>query len=181
MRVTRLPNEPLLSLSEKRGALKRKSDEKGFEGVAVEVKNLPALPDRGAFAIQVTFDDAPPIDTFVLANRLVASAQPELLSPDVNESLGDAHPTIAWHPFRSPEYATYESRSLWVGVSRDNDRGLAWDFYKWDPGELASAPVTNSLEADGYWVSLLCMESRAFGGILMYRGSESGRPFRVVR
>ena len=61
----------------------------------------PRAPtQRGAFAIQVAFDDAPGVDAFVLANDLVVSEQPEVVSPEVGQVLEDSRPVIAWRPYR---------------------------------------------------------------------------------
>lgn len=180
MRVTRLPNEPILALSEKRGTLRIKRDAPGFERVDLEVRGADlVLPERGAFAIQIVFDDAPPIDAFVLASKLVASAQPEILAPEVNDVLRDPHPELAWRPYRSPALAPWESRSMWLGLSRDDAQ--AWELYKWDPGELGSARVDATLEPGSYWLDLLYIEERTFGGIRLARAAEAARPFNVVR
>jgi hypothetical protein len=185
IRVTRLPSEPILALADKRGALRVTHDEKGIEDISIDVRQLDVLPERGAFSIQVVFDDGPGIDTFVLANKLVASAQPEVTSPDVGQVFKDPHPEIAWHPYRSPELAPWEQRSVYVGLSRE--KGVGWSFYKFEPGELGSVHVGDpgtpsaTLEPDSYWVSIMCAEERTFGGIRISRATHTGRPFSVVR
>jgi hypothetical protein len=180
VRLTRLPSEPILALADNRGVLQIKHVEAGFEDIDVEVRGLETLPDRGAFGIHIAFDDAPAFDTFVLANKMVGSTQPEVTSPDVNQVLADARPEIGWLPYRSPQYASWEDRSVWMGIS-GSAKSMVWDFYKWAPGELASVPVTKSLEPDSYWLSVMCTEERTFGGIRLSRATESGRPFSVVR
>ncbi|MGZ3424807.1 MAG: hypothetical protein ACXVEF_07360 [Polyangiales bacterium] len=187
MRVTRLPNEPILALADKRGALRVTRDPKGFEEVAIDVRQLEVLPDRGAFAIQIVFDDAPGIDTFVLANKLVASAQPEVTSPEVGQVFKDPHPEIAWHPYRSPELASWEQPSLYMSISRDSTKESAWNFYKWEPGDLGSVRVGDpgtpsaTLEPDSYWLDIMCQEERTFGAIRISRATNRARPFTVVR
>lgn len=63
----------------------------------------------------------------------------------------------------------------------------AWGFYEWDPGERGSVRVGDpgtpsaTLAPGSYWLDLLCMEDRTFGGVRLTRASESGRPFSVVR
>ena len=185
IRVTRLPSEPILALADKRGALRVTHDENGIENISIDVRQLDVLPERGAFSIQVVFDDGPSIDAFVLVSKLVASAQPEVTSPDVGQVFKDPHPEIAWRPYRSPELAPWEARTVYVGLSREKE--VRWSFYKWEPGELGSVRVGDpgtpsaTLEPDSYWVSVMCAEERAFGGIRISRATQTGRPFSVVR
>jgi hypothetical protein len=183
IRLTRLPGEPILALtgSSPRGELVVSPAANGLEDVKLQAKQLDVLPDRGAFEIHVAFDDGPGVDAVVLANKLVASAQPEITSPAVGQVLTDPRPEFAWLPFRSPEYAPWEARAVHVGVSRESKD--AWTFYKWDPGELGSVHVGEpaTLEPGPYWMSLLCMEQRMFGGIWIMRLSETAGPFSVVR
>jgi hypothetical protein len=187
IRVTKLPNEPILALADKRGALRISPGPKGFEEIAIDVRQLDVLPDRGAFAIKVTFDDGPGIDTFVLANKLVASAQPELTSPRKGQVFNDSRPEIAWRPYRSPELAPWEVRTLSLGISHGPTNAYAWSLYKWEPGELERVRVGDpgtpsaTLEPDAYWLDLLYSEERTFGGIRISRGAETGTPFSVVR
>jgi hypothetical protein len=181
LRVTKLPSEPILALADKRGALHVTHEVKGFDHVKLEVRGLDVLPDRGAFAIHIAFDDAPGIDAFVLANKLVASAQPEVLSPEIGQVVLDSRPEIAWRPFRSPELAPWEARAVYIGVTRDSTKAQVFEFSRWEPGDLGRVQVDGPLEADGHWVDLLCLEQRSFGGIWISRGANTARPFRVVR
>jgi hypothetical protein len=193
IRLTKLPNEPILSLADKRGALRvAHNAEKRIDDVSIDVRNLDVLPDRGAFAIQVTFDDGTPgLDTYVLANKLLASTQPELTSPTVSQVLKDPHPEIAWHPYRSQQFAPWESRSLSLAISGDSVKRDVWTFYKWEPAEdlgslhvgdpKGGTPSTAALEPDSYWLSLMCMEDRVFGNVRISRASQTARPFSVVR
>jgi hypothetical protein len=188
IRVTRLPSEPIIALAEKRGTFSVTHGKKGFDEIKLEARGLDILPDRGAFAIQVVFDDGRPgIDAFVLANKLVASTQPDVTSPTVGQVYSHPHPEITWRPCRSPEYMPWEARSVNVGIVRESTKEDAWTFYKWDPGELAKVRVGDpetpaaKLEPDSYWLSLLCTEERKFGGIWISRLSETGRSFSVVR
>jgi hypothetical protein len=189
IRVTRLPSEPLLALADKRGWFRVNHDEKGVENISIDVRRLEVLPERGAFSIQVVFDDGPGIDTFVLANKLVVSAQPEVTSPDVGQVFKDPHPEIAWRPYRSPELAPWEQRTLWVSVSRENgDASIgAWSFYKFEAGELGSVHVGDpgtpsaTLEPDSYWATVLCAEERTFGGVRLSRMTQTARSFSVLR
>jgi hypothetical protein len=187
IRLTRLPNEPILALADKRGALRVKHDVKGFEDVVLEIRHVDVLPDHGAFAIQVVLDDGPGLDAFVLANKLVASAPPEVTSPVAGQVLKDAHPEITWRPYRSPELAPWEARVLNVTVSRGPAYEGAWTFYEWQPGERSYLRVGDpgtpsaTLEPDSYWLSVMCGEERTFGGIRIQRATDTGTPFRVVR
>ncbi len=181
MRLTRLPSEPILALSEERGALSVAHVMKGFEDIKLEARALEVLPDRGAFGIEVVFDDGPRIDTFVLANKLVGSTHPEVTAPAMGQTFDDPRPEIAWRPFRSPELASWEARAVSVWIGRDATKDTAWSFYQREPGELASVRSSTSLDPGSYWVSVMCSEERSFGGIWISRMAETGRSFSVVR
>jgi hypothetical protein len=178
LRLTRLPGEPILDLAQKRGAVRSSKAEKGVEEIALEIRNVEVLPDRGAFAIQLAFDDGPGLDTFVLANKLVASAQPEVTSPDVGQVFKDPRPPIAWHPYRSPEYAAWETRGVNIAVSSEA-KPDAWSLYQFQPGDLGQATPA-PLDPGAYWVSVMYAEDRGFGPIRIQRATDSGRPFTVV-
>lgn len=187
IRVTRLPSEPILGLREKRGVYVVEHTMPGFDDIKLEARNLDVLPDRGAFSIRVEFDDGPGLDAFVLANKLVASAPPEVTSPAVGQVVKDPHPEIAWIPYRSSELASWETRALNVGVSGDGAPQSAWSVYKRSPGELSSVRVgeagtpSAALEPGSYWMDLMYSEERRFGAIWISRGTNSARPFSVVR
>lgn len=181
IRVTRLPNEPILGLAEKRGGLHVSHGSKGFDDISFDVRNLDVLPDRGAFTIHVEFDDGRSVDTFVLANKLVVSAQPELTSPAPGQVFKEPRPEIAWRPYRSPELSPWETRALAVGISREPTNAPVWDFYKDEPADLASVRVDPAFEPGAYWINMMFMESRSFGGVHLTRMTQQGRPFDVVR
>jgi len=185
VRVTRLPGEPILALAAGRGELRVTRETKGLEDVSVDLRRVDVLPDRGAFAIQVDFDDAPAIDAIVLASKLVASTQPQITSPGVGQVLRDA-PEITWRPYRSPELAPWETRALFLGLSGETTKE-AWSFYQWEPGDrgrvrvgVEGTPIAR-LAPDTYWVDLLYLEERTFGAIRISRAAEAGSRFTVVR
>lgn len=185
MRVTRLPGDRILDLEGRRGALQITPGPPGLDDVKLELRQPDELPDRGVFAIHVAFDDGPAIDTFVLADDLVARAQPEITSPTVGQVFDAPQPEIAWRPFRSPELRAWEKRSLYVDVSRDEES--AWSFYQWEPGDRGSVRVGEAgttaaaLKPGSYWMSVLYAEDRTFGGIHASRVVQVARPFSVVR
>jgi hypothetical protein len=185
IRVTRLPSEPILSLAGGLGTFHVEPAANGVEDVKLELRDVDVLPDDGAFAIAVEFDDAPAIDAFVLADKLVASTLPEVTSPQAASVLDDPQPEIAWRPFRSPQFASWEKRALYVGVSGGPD--IVWQFYEWQPGERSGVRVGESgtgaarLEAGAYWMQVMCSEKRMFGGIHVSRDAVTARPFSVVR
>lgn len=186
-RLTRLPSEPLLDASAGLGTLRVLHDSTEYDEIKLERRQLDVLPDRGAFAIAIAFDDAPGVETFALASKLVASAQPELLSPATNAVLDDPRPEITWQPFRSPELAPWETRQTWIGISHGPKDELAWTFYEWQPGDRSRVRVGEpgtkaaSLAPDSYWIDFLAMEERTFGAVRISRGANTARPFRVVR
>jgi hypothetical protein len=186
-RVTRLPGDVMLDASAGLGTLRAVHDSKEYDEVKLERRQLDVLPDRGAFAIEIAFDDAKTVETFVLASKLVASAQPEVTSPLANAVLDDPRPEITWQPFRSPEIAPWETRGTWIGISHGPKDELAWSFYEWDAGERARVRVGEpgttpaSLAPDSYWIDFMAGEERRFGGVRISRLSSTARPFRVVR
>ena len=149
--------------------------------VVLEAKDVAGpLPD-GVTAIRVTLDDGREADTWVLARGMASSASPEIATPAPSATFADGNPTFAWAPFRSPEYATFEDRTLSVYVSDETSKKTAFDHWVWQPGELAKVKVDPKLEPGSYWLALTAGEERGFGPVRLARSSQRGVPFSVVR
>jgi hypothetical protein len=188
IQVRRLPDEVLLDKASNRGEVRVRHDMPGFEDVLLEATRLSTLPDDGVIAIRIDVDGAPVVDTWVLARHLVSSAAPEVATPLPSTTLSDGNPMVRWTPFRSPEHAAYEDRTLSVHVQDEAAKKSAWDFWTGSPGEIGSvrigehgnAPKT-SLEPSTYWLTVTMGEERRFGPIHLARRSTAGIPFNVVR
>jgi hypothetical protein len=186
--VKRLPDDVILDRASRRGKFQIKKDEPGYDDVVIEAQDLAILPANGVFSIRVVMDGVPAIDTWVLGSKLVSTAYPEIEAPAVSASLTDANPTLRWRPFRSPEYSSFEGRTISVYVEEESKQTAAWDFWKWQPGDLAEVRIGDhvgakktALGAGSYWLSLTAGEERTFGPVILARQSATAFPFDVVR
>jgi hypothetical protein len=188
--VRRLPDKTLLDSNPGKDTYKLEHDEPGFEDITVEVV-VAELPADGVFTLRIGRDDVPATEGWFIARRMNSTTVPEVRSPVPSESFSERNPVMSWVPFRSPQFATYERRSLYVSVSADDDakgKPDAWGFWTGEPGELAQVRIGDhpgtdkiSLEPGNDWALLGCVEMRSFGGVQLKRVSRRGGPFRVLR
>jgi len=151
-----------------------------FDEIVLEAQNVAApLPD-GVTTFHLGFDDGRAIDTWAFVRGLGSSASPEVASPTAEATLSDPSPTFEWTPFRSPEYASFEDRSVSIYVADNTTKGEAFDQYVWAPGELSRWKVDKKLAPGSYWLAFTCQEERSFGGIRLSRHSQRGVPFTIV-
>ena len=116
----------------------------------------------------------------MLARGLASSASPEVLTPQKATTFSDPSPTFEWTPFRSPEYAPFELRTLSVYVSDEQTKSTAFDRWTFQPGELSRMKVDKKLAPGSYWLAVSCGEDRKFGEINLSRLSSRGVPFSIV-
>jgi hypothetical protein len=153
----------------------------------LELRRVDALPEDGIFTLRLELDDGTSSEGWFIGHALKSSASPELRTPASSASLSDPNPLVSWVPFRSPEYAPFEHRTLNVYLDREGGSPLMWNFWTGEPGELAAvragahpgAPRV-SLEAGDYWLSVTAAEIRSFGPIRLARGSQTVEPFHIV-
>lgn len=184
--VKRVPGETLLDSTTHQGDIVWKHDKEGYETFVIE-RVVPALPGDGVVSLRFELDDGTAADGWIITHMLASSASPEIRTPSSSESITDTHPIVSWAPFRSPEYAPFEWRTLSVYVSRETTKDLAWDLWTKDYGELAEVRIgqhpagrRTSLIPGDYWLNITCGEVRMFGPIAMARESRSVAPFHLV-
>lgn len=148
--------------------------------VVLEAKDVSAALPDGVATIRVTLDDGRAVDTWVLARAMGSSASPEVASPTQSATFADPSPTFEWTPFRSPEYAPFEYRTLSVYVENEQKKSVAFDHWTMNYGDLARIKVDKKLEPGSYWLALTAGEDRKFGPINLARTSQRGVPFSIV-
>jgi hypothetical protein len=185
--VKRLPNETLLDKATKQGDFALRKDMPGFDTFVLETR-LAAPPEDGVFSIRFELDDGTVSEGWLIGHSLTSSTSPELRSPASSASLSDPNPTVSWVPFRSPEYAPFEWRTISVWVSRDGGSKETWSFWKQAPGELGAVRVGETGEAPkttltpgDYWLNVTAGEGRMFGPVGVARESRTVLPFHVVQ
>jgi hypothetical protein len=100
----------------------------------------------------------------------------------------DEHPPVTWTPFRSPEYAPWEWRTLGIYVSRESDDSVAWDYWTGEPGDLGEVRIGDHEGAEktrlgpgDYWMMIAMGEERSFGPVRLVRGSRADGSFHVIK
>jgi hypothetical protein len=187
MSVRRLPDEPLLDLQTGRGKLAIRHLRAGYEDLVLEVTGIDTPPADGVYSIHLGLDDGRAVDGWVIARGLAASTSPEVSSPTPSISFSDPNPELRWKPFTSPQFGSFEQRSLSIYVHDEGRKRTAWDYWVGSPGDLSSvrvgkhpgAPETK-LTPGTYWFALTASEERKFGPVRLSRSSQTGVPFNVV-
>ena len=185
--VKRLPDEVLLDKKDKHGVFELRDDEPGFKDFVIEAK-VPSLPADGVFTIRLELDDGTVSEGWFIGHNLEASASPEVKSPAPTATLADPNPRVSWVPFRTPEYAPFEQRTLSVWVDEDGNESNNWDYWTDEPGDIDAVRIgahpgtrAKKLTPGDYWLSVGFHELRSFGPIRVQRVSSSVLPFHIVR
>jgi hypothetical protein len=182
--LRRLPGELVL---ETKGKLDIRKEEPGFDDFVVESGKIDHLPANGVFTVRIVFTDASTSEGWFIGHDLESTASPDLRSPSPSESLTDRNPLVTWPTFRSPQYLPFETRTLNIWVSREDEKGAMWDLWTGTPGETNAvrigahegAPKT-TLRPGDYWFALVAGEERQFGPFRLNRASSTSGPFHIV-
>lgn len=186
--VKRLPDEIVFDKKTSKGRLQIKHDTKGYEDFNIDSGWMDTLPADGVFTTRIELDDGTVTEGWFIARALAPTTSPEMQAPSASESYSDPNPLIRWVPYRSPQYAAFERRTLSVYVSRDGNDAPAWDYWIWDPGDLGEVRIGKhpgaskaNLAPGDYWLMLGCGEERRFGPVRLVRAGRTDAPFHVVR
>jgi hypothetical protein len=187
--LRRLPDQTiLLDKQSGKGKFDLRDDEPGFKDFVLELEKVPALPEDGVFTVRMELDDGSVTEGWFIGRALTSSATPEVKSPSPSASLSDPNPIVSWTPFRSPQYAPYERRTLNIWIGLENDDGMSWNLWTGEPGELSSAKVgahpgtpSTKLVPGEYWLSVAAGENRKFGPVRLQRESQTVMPIHIVR
>ncbi len=189
LKVWRMPGETLLDKGTGLGKVQIKHVKDGFDDLVIERSGNTPVAD-GVVSLRAVIDGEPPVEGWFITHGLNATSSPEVLSPSA--TVTDANPVVSWSPFRSPEYATFEGRTInvWVGHMDTNggDGAQVWNFWSGNPADLGEVRVgaqpsasIATLTPGEYWLSVTGGERRSFGPVEMLRLSQTGRSFTVLR
>lgn len=186
--VRRLPDEIVFDKKSGKGTFKIKHDTPGFEDFSMDTGEVDSLPADGVFTTRIELDDGTVSEGWFIAHDLTPSSSPEVSAPAHAESVSGPNPVVRWSPYRSPQYAPFESRILSIYVANTSDDSTAWDLWTYDPGDLAEVAIGNhpgtdakKLAAGDYWFMLSAGEERVFGPVRLVRSGRAARHFHVVR
>lgn len=180
--VRSLPGPPVLDRASGLGDVRVTPQvAQGIDEVVIEAKKVTTALADGVASIHLAFDDGRVVDTWVLVRGLASSASPEVAVPSTSMTFADESPTFEWTPFRSPEYAPFEARTLSIYVNEDKSDATAWDHWTGEPGETSRIKVAKKLAPGSYWLAVTAGEERSFGPIRLARQSQRGVPFSIVR
>ena len=188
--LKRLPDEIVLDKESGKGKFEIHVDEPGYEDFRLRIeKNVDALPGDGVFSLRLELDDGTATEGWFIVHALASSASPQILSPVPSATLADRNPVLSWMPFRSPEYAAFEKRTLSMWLGREGDDKDAWSFWSGGPGAdirgvrigMEEGGTKTTLAPGDYWLSLQANEERVFGPVRILRGSRTSQPLSIVR
>lgn len=108
----------------------------------------------------------------------------------MGETFTTHNPTFKWDDFKSPEYKSHESRSLWMAVVQSEPPKYEWiPLWKLWEGNPVRNQVTVGAEPDAvgsaqlpngrYKLFLSYDEERRFGDLRLRRQSISVTPFSL--
>lgn len=142
----------------------------------------------GLYLINVALKDGKTVDGwFLIDDEMNPTKNPDVAIPSVGEEFQTGNPTFQWTDFRSPQYKSFEERSLWIGIydggSTKNE--TIWTLFITSPS-LQQATIggntgsgVNVLDGGQYKFGLGYAELRHFGDILLGRECTTGRMFSV--
>jgi hypothetical protein len=138
-----------------------------------------ALPqEAGLYFMNATFSNGKNWSAWFILSGVLASDTPNLIHPEVGDTLTTSMPTFNWDDFHSPEYQQGEVRSLWLGVSTLEPYKNVFSIWRGNPSITEISP-SSELEDGKYRINLSYKEERKFGGIWLGRGTSTIRPFFI--
>lgn len=187
--LRRLPDgAPILDKATGKGSFDLRDEEPGSKDFVLELKKIDTLPPDGVYVIRLELDDGSSTDAWFIMHGLRSSGSPEVTTPQSSTSLSDPNPVVRWVPFRSPEYAPFEHRTMNVWLMREGTPDWTWNFYTYEPGELAAVRIgahpgttQTTLTPGDYWLAVTAGEVRKFGPVRLNRNSQTAVPFHVVQ
>jgi hypothetical protein len=190
LELRRWPDEVLLQRGT-RGTWSATPDDDGWWYFSLESGDVASLPAPGVFTVRLAMSDGTTTEGWFVGDRLVASDTPVLSTPAPSEAIRGDHPTVRWEPFRSPEMAPFERRTLSVWLSRRGDDGnyaSPWSLWQADPGERSDVKIglpgqggpEVALRAGDYHVSLTYGEWRKLGPIQLMRMARRAQGFHLA-
>ncbi len=188
----RLPDEVILDKATGRGHFQVRHDpgtaRAGVDEVVLDTGPMSSPPADGVISLRLELDDGTVSEGFIIARGLASTATPEIRSPAPFAPLQGTNPVFAWKPFRSPEYASFERRTIGAQVRKEGEDTLAWEAWSRKPDETTELRVgspagvgKSELEPGAYRVVVVAAETRSFGPVDLLRGSRTARPFHVTR
>jgi hypothetical protein len=186
--LKRLPDEIILDAQANKGKYEVSKDETGWDRLSLLSPKVSEVPPDGVFTVRITFDDAPAWEGWFIGRSMTSTSSPEIQSPAPSSPVADPNPVMTWAPFRSPQYASFEERTLSIWVGRENNGGLAWNVWTQDPNDATRVRIGDhpkarkgALEPGTYWLDLTKEERRNFGPFRLARGSSTVQPLTIVR
>ena len=153
----------------------KQGEEEEFELASYDMKK----PQKeGLYFINARFSNGTEWRAWFILSGQLSSDSPAMSSPSVGETFRTQNPTLEWEDFRSPEYKTYERRTLWLGVSELGPYKQVFSLWRGYPN-VETAVINKNLKDGKYRIILNYTEKRNFGGIVLGRASTTIRPFFV--
>lgn len=149
--------------------------------------------ESGLYLLKVELTNGKRVDGwFIVDPNLNSSDAPVVHSPKDQQVFITDQPTFRWQDFRSPENRGYETRGLWIGVSRSEPPQYEWQelWYLWQrPIVITEATIGKShdgvgveaLENGNYVFVVNFIERKKFGDIYLSRDSQTQKNFKVKK
>ena len=130
------------------------------------------------YDLHLEFSDGAQWDAWLILSNTTASATPSVTIPAANQILKTSRPRIEFQNFRSPEYQSFERRSLWYSLRRRSDSRPLLTHWEMNPTSVGFQPDRELPNGD-YTVGIFYTEARRFGPILIGRKAGTLVPFTI--
>jgi hypothetical protein len=147
----------------------------------------PTPPATGLYLIKVVLKSGKTVNGwFILDDGMNPSGSPTVTAPAADQIFKTGNPTLTWNDFRSPQYSSFDQRSLWVGVYGDDSASHElWTFFAGAPTvqqvtvSAGQGHGVSELPDGRYKLGLGYSELHHFGDILIGRECTTERMFSV--
>jgi hypothetical protein len=188
LRVVKYPNEVIVDKAQNIGDWIEDTNSDGTLNIWGGAEHQRKLVSDGLYLIDIKMKGQETTHGWFLFSHINASAAPEATIPSINQVLTTGTPTFQWKDFVSPEFKSYESRRIKIGIvlRADNVKSNTWYINR--PAPFSSITIGSEgngitgvkvLPADNYIFQLNYAESRQFGDLSVRRDSGTHIPFSV--
>jgi len=174
LQVVQYPSRTILDKENGIGSWEEEVDLGNGPEFQLQALRQPDPVSDGLYLLNLELANGKSTHGWFIVSNLLSSDTPNVSVPAAGQTFMTPNPTLKWEDFHSPEYKSFERRSLWLATWGSTH----WETYLDDPS-LTEITVGKSL-ADGQYSFLVgYREIRRFGDLRLARQSFSGVPFYV--
>lgn len=189
LRVTHFPDQVIMDKLAGIGDFSDEEDAKTPGFFYVGNNNHEPIP-TGLYLLRVELINGKVVDGwFLIDEDMNATANPDVTAPAMGQVFQTGNPTFRWLNFQTPQYKPYETRSVWIGVSKvtsSDHNDQKWILHQNSPilqeatiGSTVDGIGVRKLDDGRYFFQIKYHERKRFGDVLIGRDAMTTRAFSV--